>query len=376
MLGTLLVASIPFGNIIVSAEPSSASAVTQTTIASQNQTAITYTVKSGDTLYLIAKKFGTTVSVLKEANRLKSDLISVGQQLQITSTPQDAYIVQFGDTLYSIARKYGTTITQLKTANGLPSDLINVGQRLLINNIQKDTYTVQAGDTLYGISKKFNISIAQLKSANGLTSDMLNIGQILKVPYIVSNPTGVLVLVNKNNNLPSGYVPGNLVVPNVAFPFQEYNEKKLIRQDAASALEEMFRDAKADGINLYAVSGYRSYSTQSSIFNSNVRKYGSVEKANQFSARPGQSEHQTGLAMDITSTSVNYGLSQAFGDTKEGKWLRENAHKYGFILRYQQGKEAITGYQYEPWHFRYVGKEAAKEITSRNITLEEYLGAK
>jgi LAS superfamily LD-carboxypeptidase LdcB len=148
-----------------------------------------------------------------------------------------------------------------------------------------------------------------------------------------------------------------------------------MRKEAASALEEMFRAAKADGINLYAVSGYRSYARQEAIFASNVRKYG-LEKANQFSAKPGQSEHQTGLAMDITCTSVSYGLTQRFGSTKEGIWVKENANKFGFILRYQQGKESITGYQYEPWHLRYVGKEAAKEITERNVTLEEYLGAK
>ena len=155
---------------------------------------------------------------------------------------------------------------------------------------------------------------------------------------------------------------------------KEYNEKKQLRKEAALALEEMFRSSKANGINIYAVSGYRSYARQASIFDANVRKYG-FERANQTSAKPGQSEHQTGLAMDITSASVNYGLSQSFGATKEGKWVYENAHKFGFIIRYQKGKESITGYQYEPWHLRYVGIKAAKEIKDRNITLEEYLGS-
>jgi LAS superfamily LD-carboxypeptidase LdcB len=327
MLGTLLVASIPIGNVNALADTIPDSVETQTKVTTPIQTATAYIVKSGDTLYLISKKFSITVTELKEANGLKSDLINVGQQLRIPSIQKETYIVQRGDTLYLISKKFGTTVTRLKETNVLKSDLINVGQ-------------------------------------------------ILKIPYIVSNPSSILVLANKSNNLPSSYIPRNLVVPNVAFPFQEYNEKKLMRQDAALAIEEMFRAAKADGINLYAVSGYRSYATQSSIFDLNARKYGSVEKANQFSAKPGQSEHQTGLAIDITSASMNYGLSQAFGDAKEGKWLRENAYKYGFILRYQQGKQAVTGYQYEPWHFRLVGKEAAKEITFKNITLEEYLEAK
>jgi D-alanyl-D-alanine carboxypeptidase len=93
-----------------------------------------------------------------------------------------------------------------------------------------------------------------------------------------------------------------------------------------------------------------------------------------FSAYPGRSEHHTGLAIDITSESMDWALSQDFASYPEGQWLDEHCQDYGFILRYQKGKEDITGYQYEPWHFRYVGKEVAKEIMSRGITFEEYLG--
>lgn len=234
------------------------------------------------------------------------------------------------------------------------------------------SYTVKAGDTLNLIAKKFKTTIDYLKSSNGLKSDLINIGKQLKIPYIIPNPSSILALVNKNNKLPSDYIPKNLVIPNVPFSFTEYSDKKLMRKDAASALEEMFKSAKFEGINLCALSGYRSYAKQTAIF-SNIKKYGSVEKKNQFSARPGQSEHQTGLAIDLTGPSVNYGLSQAFGDTKEGIWLKKNSFKFGFIIRYPNGKENITMYKYEPWHIRYVGKEAAKEITNLNITLEEYL---
>lgn len=182
-----------------------------------------------------------------------------------------------------------------------------------------------------------------------------------------------MVLVNKNYALPKDYVPKDLTVPNVNFTFKEYDPKKLMRKDAAAALEKMFREAKRENINLYAVSGYRSYDRQNEIFASKVLRSG-MESAGQFSAKPGESEHQTGLAMDLTSSSVNYGLSQNFGETKEGQWIKKNAHKFGFIIRYQKGKENITGYQYEPWHVRYVGKDAAKVIAEQDLTFEEYLG--
>lgn len=188
-----------------------------------------------------------------------------------------------------------------------------------------------------------------------------------------SMPNDLLVLVNKKNSLPSNYVPKNLVVPNVPFSFEGYSPKKLMRQEAAGALEKLFKKAERDNIELYAVSGYRSYDYQKEIFNSYVAQKG-FEKANQFSAKPGESEHQTGLTMDVTSPAVNFGLIQNFGETKEGKWLKENAPEFGFIIRYSKGKEQITGYQYEPWHLRYVGKAIAKDISNQNTTLEEYLG--
>ena len=115
------------------------------------------------------------------------------------------------------------------------------------------------------------------------------------------------------------------------------------------------------------VSGYRSYYDQKSTYNYWVSVYGQKD-ADTISARPGHSEHQTGLAFDITS------LNSSYGETEEGIWLRENCFKYGFIIRYPKGKEHITGYAYEPWHIRYVGVEHATYIMNNNLTLEEYLG--
>ncbi|MCT2536530.1 D-alanyl-D-alanine carboxypeptidase family protein [Aquibacillus koreensis] len=184
---------------------------------------------------------------------------------------------------------------------------------------------------------------------------------------------GKLILVNKTHKLPADYVPEELVIPDVDFSFEEDLPKKQMRQIAAQALENMFAAASKEEITLYAVSGYRSFDRQDIIFNYNANQHGEAY-ANQFSARPGESEHQTGLTMDVTSRSVNFGLIQRFGETEEGKWVKANAHKYGFVVRYPEDKQHITGYTYEPWHLRYVGNEVATEMFEREITFEEFLG--
>lgn len=191
-------------------------------------------------------------------------------------------------------------------------------------------------------------------------------------PDVVGNPHEILSLVNKENALPEGFEPINLVVPDVRFPFEDFLPKKQIRQVAATAMENMFEAADNEGLELYAQSGYRSYDRQDAIFASNVQEHGE-EAANNFSARAGESEHQTGLTMDVTSPDANFRLTEAFGETDEGKWLEQHAAEYGFIIRYPEGKEDITQYQYEPWHLRYVGEKAATDIMEQAITLEEYL---
>ncbi|MCT4542935.1 MAG: M15 family metallopeptidase [Vallitalea sp.] len=192
---------------------------------------------------------------------------------------------------------------------------------------------------------------------------------------ILINCEDIHVLVNKERNLPSDYVPKDLVKPNIPYCFTGENEKRYLRKIAGDALEKLVAQAKEDGIKIVGVSGYRSYKKQKAIFNYNVKKRG-FEKANQVSAKPGQSEHQTGLAIDVSCASLNYKLEEKLGELKEGIWLRDNAHKFGFIIRYKKGKEDITGYQYEPWHIRYVGEEYAKEIYEQDVTYEEYLGLK
>ncbi|MCD5324930.1 MULTISPECIES: M15 family metallopeptidase [Pontibacillus] len=188
---------------------------------------------------------------------------------------------------------------------------------------------------------------------------------------VVEEPTSTEVVVNKQRKLPDGYTPPNLTVPEVPFYFDEFHEKKQMREVAARALEELFKGADQAGIDLVAASGYRSYDRQDAIFASNVQQHGE-EHARQFSAVPGHSEHQTGLAMDVTVAKLSFQLSQDLGDMKEGEWLAENAHNYGFVIRYPEGKSDITGYEYEPWHLRYVGKDVATKVYNQNATLEEY----
>ncbi|MGY3714564.1 M15 family metallopeptidase [Sutcliffiella cohnii] len=188
---------------------------------------------------------------------------------------------------------------------------------------------------------------------------------------IIQNPTNLLVLVNKDIALPEEYVPDDLVSPNVPFIFDGEHDKRYIREEAARALETLFESASNEDIELFAVSGYRAYDTQNAIYNSYLKRWGE-ERTNAVSAVPGHSEHQTGLAMDVTSRSVELQLTEDFGETVEGIWLQENAHKFGFIIRYPLGKEAITGYQYEPWHLRYVGEEVATHLWKEELTLEEF----
>ncbi|MEG0371526.1 MAG: M15 family metallopeptidase [Clostridium sp.] len=176
-----------------------------------------------------------------------------------------------------------------------------------------------------------------------------------------------LTLVNKDNPIEDNYNVDDLTTPNVRFAKACKGEEKKMKQEAAIALESLFKGAKKDNITLYANSGYRTGKTQESIYKKTVRNKGKAY-ANAFVASRGHSEHETGLAMDVTNSNRNFHKKSS-----EAKWIRENAHKYGFILRYPENKENVTGYSYEPWHIRYVGDSISKKIYKKGITLEEYI---
>ncbi|MEG0549463.1 MAG: M15 family metallopeptidase, partial [Coprobacillus sp.] len=148
-----------------------------------------------------------------------------------------------------------------------------------------------------------------------------------------------------------------------------YGEDK----EAKQALNTMIKDASKEGLSIRLVSGYRSYQEQVRIYASNVAQQGEYH-ASIYSARAGFSEHQSGLTFDLGGSVRSTDLVESFGDTKEGKWLADNAHKYGFIIRFLKDKEEITGYAYEPWHVRYVGVEHSTAIKESGQCLEEYLG--
>ncbi len=181
------------------------------------------------------------------------------------------------------------------------------------------------------------------------------------------NIEGTLFLVNREHQIDKNYVPST-VKPQI-----KGNTQKM-REDAAKALEEMFEAAKnEENILLTTTSGYRSFSKQKTIYQNKLDKVKSKEKANEYVALPGASEHQLGLAMDIGAKGVNVGLNPKFGQTEAGIWVAENAHRFGFIIRYQEGFEEITGYRYEPWHIRYVGKEHATAIKEMKVPMEIYM---
>ncbi len=182
----------------------------------------------------------------------------------------------------------------------------------------------------------------------------------------LSSPT---LIVNKNYSLPSDYVPNSLVTPYVLSTSDIIQVNEL----AAADLKEMVEKAKEEGITLYLSSGYISYETQIDLYEDRVSLVGESEASKTF-PKAGYSEHQTGLAFDFTNDPASPSNSTSFEETDASKWLRENAYKYGFILRYPKDKEHITGYTYMPWHYRYVGKEVAEAIHNigEDITMEEF----
>lgn len=171
-------------------------------------------------------------------------------------------------------------------------------------------------------------------------------------------------LVNQKNPLDKEYVPANM---QALASFCSESDKFMV-DVAKNSFEAMCLDASKDSMNIIAVSTYRSYDYQKKLYNYYVKTRGQ-KYASKCSAVPGCSEHQTGLAVDVMGENGDYNL---FEETKEFNWIKDNAYKYGFILRYPKDKEKITGYKYEPWHYRYVGISLAKLLYDEDLTLEEY----
>ena len=197
---------------------------------------------------------------------------------------------------------------------------------------QQTSQTEAAGETLAGTQ-------VQSVTAKGYAVQVVD-----GVTYI-----GGVMIANKSYSLPESYAPGDLL--------PEVKEAFAVMQKAAAA----------QGLNIYISSGYRSYSRQQTLYNNYVKSDGKA-LADTYSSRPGSSEHQTGLCFDLNT------IDDSFGNTKESAWLEQHAQEYGFIIRFPKGKDAQTGYQYEPWHLRYLGVDMATKVYNSGLSLEEYLG--
>ena len=196
---------------------------------------------------------------------------------------------------------------------------------------------------------------------------MMMASSSLMVAAPQQDANGLLFLANRHWTVSAHYAP-EVVDSGVR------GQVRFMRKDAADALKEMFDACRAEtGVTLLSVSGYRSYQKQANIYRRKLRSVkGNEAKAQEYVAPPGASEHQLGLAMDIGQLNKS-SLNQAFGKTKGGQWARENSWRFGFILRYDEPWEAVTGYKFEPWHFRFVGRENALRIHEANIPLETWL---
>jgi D-alanyl-D-alanine carboxypeptidase len=190
-------------------------------------------------------------------------------------------------------------------------------------------------------------------------------------PTAIPDPDRLLIRVDKVEAVSPDYMPPDLValkattIPGTRNTIQ-------VRAIVVPPLEWLFKNTQAAGVSFFALSGYRSYDEQKQLLEAQIRADGREQALRQV-AEPGHSEHQLGTAIDFTSIGVKYDTGVTFGQLPEGKWLAENAYKYGFVLSYPDGKESVTGHIYEPWHFRYVGPEVARIVRERGITLHEFL---
>ncbi|TKH03235.1 D-alanyl-D-alanine carboxypeptidase [Peribacillus simplex] len=335
-------------------EPSVANAATVTYTATANlnvragpSTAnkIIATVKQGTKLTVTGKNAN---GWLKVSLNGQTGYVS-GQYVKISNSSSSTETVTYTATANLNVRTGPSTANKIITTVKQGTKLTVTGKN--VNGWLKVSLNGQAGY----VSSKY------VKISNSSSDDI----------QVVAKPESIPVLVNKKNKLPENYVPKDLVYTSIPFTFKEKTEKRKMRSEAAAAISKLFTESKKQGVSLLGVSAYRSHATQVALFDSYVKRDG-YAKAITYSALPGTSEHETGLAIDVTGGNGKCAAQDCFGGTKEAKWLQAHADDYGFIIRYPKGKESVTGYKYEPWHLRYVGKSIAQTIMSQGITLEEY----
>ena len=285
------------------------------------------------------------------------------------------FLVFMGILIYSIAQIIVVTIKLIETSNSKGKKIET--KEIILSPTQKKLKELEnINEKLPYFKKEYinrYIKYKELHEDLNITQIIKNVNMNLDYNYYENTEKAInkdtnLILVNKHYYLEENDVPKNLEIISKQYAL-ENNE---LVSDAKIAFENLVKDASKENLDIIAMSSYRSYSYQVNLYKRYVSKDGK-EAADTYSGRPGHSEHQTGLAVDVYNGKVDY---TQFEETKEFTWMMKHAHEYGFILRFPKGKELETGYIYESWHYRYVGIEVAKEIKEKGITLEEYIATK
>ena len=280
---------------------------------------------------------GEGVKVSEARSENEKDVPAGGDQEDV---PEEILPESISLSMYSVTVQVGQSKMPIVTM--LPENTSDKSE--IWTSSDPDVASVDKSGNITGVSEgSCTVRVAAARNPEVYADVEVTVTSGPKLTYI----DGILV-VNKTYPVPSDYNPG-------------------VDPEAQAAFDKMQADAYELGLNIYISSGFRSYDYQSGLYQRYVDQSGQ-EAADRFSARPGHSEHQTGLAFDLNS------ITDAFKDTDEGKWVTENCHNYGFIIRYPADKESVTGYMYEPWHIRYLGEETAQAVYESGLCLEEYLG--
>ncbi len=259
--------------------------------------------------------------------------------------------------------KYNYNMKNNNNNNNNDEEVINVNDELK-NELQEQKYFIENNLSRYINYYNNNSDLDWKDIVTNVNTNIDN--EFYNNDMDTDTSKGILMITNKFYKLTSDFEGLNLV--KVSEDDSMYGRTYYLNEEAYEHFKEMVSDARSIGLDFGIYSAYRSYDTQVNLYNNYVKRDG-VALADTYSARAGYSEHQTGLAVDLRSRTMN---TSYFEETNEYKWLKDNAHKYGFIIRYPEEFVYITGYQFEPWHYRYCGKEAATIIYNEGITFDEY----
>jgi D-alanyl-D-alanine carboxypeptidase len=330
----------------------------------------TIILQSDDVSHYLDKKIDIDAWNTKKNDQHYYDYATVHQQTGLSKTKTISYVddvyqvypslQKLGysiDTVRSLM-KQNMSIKEFKALAKSKVSYTTAKKYFKINGFVAEDLKKYVASKKKPLAAVLSISHAQINSKNDVTRT-----------YTIENPS-YTSLVKKGYGISKNYVPDDLVTVNIATASSTTPNK--LRKAAATALEKMAKAAKKKGLELVINSAYRSYTQQEELFNEYHAMY-DTETADSLVAQPGYSEHQLGLGVDMTSQSVVDGEYSTFGETDEYQWMKKNAYKYGFILRYPSSKTSMTGTSNEPWHYRYVGKKVAKECYEKNWTLEEYI---